>query len=59
MDRQTVYDYIKKKYKTAPEYPWRKYPGYAVFRHKDNNMMFLNRTMESVPFADRAVFRIP
>lgn len=40
MDRQTVYDYIKKKYKTVPEYPWRKYPGYAVFRHKDNNKWF-------------------
>ena len=35
MDRQTVYDYIKKKYKAVPEYPWRKYPGHAVFRHKD------------------------
>ena len=40
MDRQTVYDYIKKKYKAVPEYPWRKYPGYAVFRHKDNNKWF-------------------
>ena len=40
MDRQTVYEYIKKKYKTVPEYPWRKYPGYAVFRHTDNNKWF-------------------
>lgn len=40
MDRQTVYDYIKKKYKAVPEYPWRKYPGHAVFRHKDNNKWF-------------------
>lgn len=40
MDRQTVFDYIKKKYRTAPEYPWRQYPGYAVFRHKDNKKWF-------------------
>ena len=40
MDRQTVYDYIKKKYKAVPEYPWRKNPGHAVFRHKDNNKWF-------------------
>lgn len=40
MDRQTVCDYIKRKYKTVPEYPWRKYPGYAVFRHEDNKKWF-------------------
>ena len=40
MDRQTVFDYIKKKYKTFPEYPWRKYDGSAVFRHSDNKKWF-------------------
>ena len=35
--RQTVFDYIKKKYRVSPEYPWRKYDGNAVFRHTDNN----------------------
>ena len=40
MDCQTVCDYIKKKYKTSPEYLWRKYPGYAVFRHEDNHKWF-------------------
>ena len=40
MDRQTVFDYIRRKYKAAPEYPWRRYPGYAVFRHADNNKWF-------------------
>ena len=39
MDRQTVFDYIKKKYKVLPEYPWRKNSG-AVFRHEDNNKWF-------------------
>lgn len=40
MNRETVYDYIKRKYKTKPEYPWRRYPGYAVFRHEDNGKWF-------------------
>ena len=40
MDRQTVFDYIKKKYKVQPEYPWRTSPGNAVFRHTDNNKWF-------------------
>ena len=40
MDRQTVFDYIRKKYKAKPEYPWRKYAGNAVFRHADNGKWF-------------------
>ena len=40
MDRQTVFDYIKRKYGTEPEYPWRKNPDHAVFRHKDNGKWF-------------------
>ena len=40
MDRQTVHEYIRKKYKASPEYPWRSYPGYAVFRHEDNKKWF-------------------
>ena len=40
MDRQTVFDYIKKKYKVLPEYPWRKYGGSAGFRHSDNSKWF-------------------
>lgn len=38
--RQSIYDYIKKKYKVSPEFPWRKYPGNAVFRHDDNQKWF-------------------
>ncbi len=38
--RQKIIDYIKKKYKSAPEYLWKKYPDYAVFRHEDNNKWF-------------------
>jgi len=40
MNRQTVTDYIKKKYGTSPEYLWKRYPDYAVFRHEDNNKWF-------------------
>ncbi len=38
--RQAVYDYIQKKYKVKPEYLWRRYPDYAVFRHTDNSKWF-------------------
>lgn len=40
MDRKTVTAYIKKKYSTSPEYLWKRYPDYAVFRHEDNNKWF-------------------
>lgn len=40
MDRQAVFDYIKKKYKVLPEYPWRKDNRSAVFRHADNKKWF-------------------
>lgn len=38
--KEKVFDYIKKKYKVSPEYPWRKYDSNAVFRHTDNNKWF-------------------
>lgn len=38
--REFVFNYIKKKYKVLPEYPWRKYDMNAVFRHTDNNKWF-------------------
>lgn len=38
--RDSVFTYIKKKYKTEPEYPWRKYDTNAVFRHGDNKKWF-------------------
>lgn len=38
--REKVFEYIKKKYKTSPEYPWAKYDDNAVFRHSDNNKWF-------------------
>lgn len=38
--RETVFEYIQKKYNTLPEYPWAKYEGNAVFRHSDNRKWF-------------------
>ena len=38
--REIVFAYIKKKYKTSPEYPWAKYDSNAVFRHSDNKKWF-------------------
>ncbi len=38
--RKELEAYIKKKYKADPEYPWRQYETYAVFRHSDNNKWF-------------------
>jgi predicted DNA-binding protein (MmcQ/YjbR family) len=34
--RENVSKYIKKKYKASPEYLWKRYPRFAVFRHDDN-----------------------
>ena len=38
--KEAVFAYIKKKYKTLPEYPWRSTPESAVFRHSDNKKWF-------------------
>lgn len=38
--RDKIYKYIKKEYGYDPEYPWEKYSGNAVFRHKDNKKWF-------------------
>ena len=38
--REAVFEYIKKKYKVSPEYPWAKYDSNAVFRHTDNKKWF-------------------
>ncbi len=40
MDRQDIFDYVKKKYGTKPEYLWERYPSYAVLRHLDNGKWY-------------------
>lgn len=36
MTRQDVFDYVKKKYKTEPDYPW--FEDNAVLRHTNNKL---------------------
>ena len=38
--KETVFSYIKKKYKVSPEYPWQRDLTSAVFRHTDNRKWF-------------------
>lgn len=38
--RQQVFDWVKKEYGADPEYLWRRFPDYAVFRHEDNGKWF-------------------
>jgi len=38
MDRSVVYEYVKRKYKCEPEYPWS--DSNAVLRHKDSRKWF-------------------
>lgn len=40
MTREKVQKYIYEKYNILPEYPWFKYPKYAVFRHQNNKKWF-------------------
>lgn len=40
MVRAEVEKYLKKKYGTEPEYLWKRYPRYAVFRHDDNRKWY-------------------
>ena len=38
--RDDVFRYVRKKYKSEIEYPWARYPRYAVFRHDDNRRWY-------------------
>ena len=40
MLRDEVLAWIRKKYRTEPEYLWMRFPDYAVFRHADNGKLF-------------------
>ena len=37
---EEIFEYIKKTYKAKPEYLWRRFPNYAIFRHADNKKWF-------------------
>ena len=34
--REKLLAFAKKRYGTAPEYPWMRFPDYAVLRHADH-----------------------
>lgn len=38
--RNEIIDFITKKYNAAPEYLWRHYPSFCIFRHANNNKWF-------------------
>ena len=38
--KSDIIDFITKKYAAAPEYLWRRYPDFCVFRHADNQKWF-------------------
>lgn len=38
--RNEIFEYVKQKYATVPEYLWQKYPNYAVLRHKNNEKWY-------------------
>ena len=40
MMRQKLFEHVKKTYNAKPEYLWKKYPDYAIFRHCDNHKWF-------------------
>lgn len=40
MTRENIEKYMLETYGCAPDYPWLKYPGYAVYRHSDNRKWF-------------------
>ncbi len=40
MDRKQIIQFISEKYSAVAEYPWLKYPDYAVFRHDSNKKWF-------------------
>lgn len=40
LNREEVFNQIKKQYGIEPDYPWARTPSYAIFRHKHNLKWF-------------------
>ena len=38
--KQKIIKFINNKYNASPEYLWKRYPTYCIFRHHDNNKWF-------------------
>jgi len=39
-NRQDVIDYIEEKYDVEPEYLWKKFPNYVIFRNPETRKWF-------------------
>jgi Uncharacterized protein conserved in bacteria len=40
IEREKIFAYVKEKFDTEPDYPWLKYPDYAVLRHKSSGKRY-------------------
>lgn len=40
IERSAIFDYAEKKFDVKPDYPFEKYPHYAVLRHLDEEKWF-------------------
>ena len=40
MDRGGLISHVAERYGVAPDYPWPRWPNYAVFRHRGNRKWF-------------------
>jgi predicted DNA-binding protein (MmcQ/YjbR family) len=40
ISREEIFAYAKEKFEGEPDYPWNKYPDYAVLRHKKTNKWY-------------------
>ena len=40
MNRNELITHVAERYSVAPEYPWSRWPSYAVFRHRGNRKWF-------------------
>ncbi len=38
--KQEIIEFIDKKYNASPEYLWKRYPTYCIFRHASNKKWF-------------------
>lgn len=59
--RDDILEYVLKKYKTEPEYPWLSLPGYAVLRHSSNKKWYgiiMNLPQEKLGLSGQGIIDI-
>lgn len=47
IQRAEILAYVREKFDTEPDYPWHKYPDYAVLRHKNGKWYGLIMNVQS------------